>query len=231
MLIGGTSGIGLGITQVLLHRGIITYSVGRKNLDADALHENLKVIQLDLTAPNAIEKLQKKLTQIQLDYIVFSAATEAPLKIFSEINTSEYDDAFLLNLKIPFFIVKTLLPNLNLNARLLFLTSRLASSPEVGSLIYSMTKAAIEIFSAGLNQELKNILLSSTVIPGLVDTEMQRRLREADPNFFPHTKTYQNYQSKLKSIQTVGERIAVHLCDTNDVQFTNQRVECGSDMI
>lgn len=230
-MIGGTSGIGLGIAQALLHRNIITYIVGRRNIEANKLHQNLKFIQLDLTTSDAIEILQEKLTQIQLDYIIFSAATEAPLKIFSEINTSEYDEAFLLNLKIPFFVVKKLLLNFNVNARLLFLTSRLASSPETGSLIYSMTKSAIEVFSAGLNQELKNILLSSSVIPGLVDTEMQRRLREACPNLFPHTKTYQNYQSKLTPIQTVGQRIATHLCDTNDVQFTHQRVDCGSDVV
>lgn len=181
-------------------------------------------IQTDLSKFESIAYIKEKLTNIKLDYIVYSVATEAPLKRFSQISPEEYDYALHLNLKIPFFLTKALLNNLNQNTRILFLTSRLSSSPEEGSLIYCMTKSALEIFSAGLNKELKGKLLTCSIIPGVVDTEMQTRLRNTDPKLFPHAHVYQEMKSKLQPINTVSEKITNHLCDTEDSVFGNQRV-------
>jgi len=153
------------------------FVIGRRPLEIKAAFQRkLRLIQIDLFVSEAIDHIHQQLSGIKLDYIIFSAATEMPLKWFCEITSEEYDNAFLLNLKIPFFLTKALLSNLNEGARLLFLTSRLSSSPEIGSVIYCMTKSAVEIFSAGLNKELGGKVLSCSVIPGVVDTEMQQRL-------------------------------------------------------
>lgn len=208
-----------------MQNGISVFVIGRRELDSnDDEQNNLSLIQVDLTSTNAIDTIKQKLNNIKLDYLVFSAATEMPLKGFQYITNDEYDYAFLLNLKIPFFLTKELLNNLNPSARLLYLTSRLSSSPEVGSLIYCMSKSAIEIFSLGINKELNGKILSSTIIPGIVDTEMQKRLRGADPKMFPHAYTYQNMRPNLQSIKLIGESIAYHLCDTDDEAYSHNRV-------
>lgn len=223
LVIGGTSGIGLGIATTLLQRNINTFIIGRRSIEHPKLRKE-NILQIDLSDSESIKIIKKKLSSLKLDYIIFSVATEAPLKRFSEINSDEYDYAMLINLKIPFFLTKELLSNFNTGARLLFLTSRLSNSPEEGSLIYCMTKSAIEIFSLGINKELKGKVITSSIIPGVVDTEMQKRLREADPRIFPHVSVYRNMQSRLQSVMAVSESIVEHLCDTDDNTFSSQRV-------
>lgn len=222
---GGTSGIGLGVAKILSQRDIRTYVIGRRDIEhkPETLNE-INVLKIDLADADSIKTIKQALSDIKIDYIVFSVATEAPLKKFSEINSDDYDYAFLLNLKIPFFLTKELLNNLNLNARLLFLTSRLSSSPEEGSLIYCMTKSAIEVFSIALSKELKGKVLSSSIIPGIVDTEMQKRLREANPRIFPQAQIYREMQPRLQPIKIVSESIVSHLCDTDASTFSHQRV-------
>ena len=208
-----------------MQRNIDTFVIGRRSIQKK--HQKLKkenFIQIDLSDLESIKIIKIKLSNLKLDYVIFSAATEAPLKRFSEINANEYDYAMLLNLKIPFFLTKELLSNLNVGARLLFLTSRLSASPEEGSLIYCMTKSAIEVFSLGISKELKGKVLTSSIIPGVVDTEMQKRLREADSRIFPHVSLYKDMQSRLQSVTVVSEFIVEHLCDTDDSTFSNQRV-------
>lgn len=153
LVVGGTSGIGLGVARSLLQRKVKTFIVGRRNFnDEEKIDSNFNFIQVDLTSADAIDKIKQRLSNLKLDYVVFSVATEAPLKKYSDISSEEYDYALLLNLKMPFFLTKALLENLNQNARLLYLTSRLSSAPEEGSLVYCMTKSAIEIFSLGINK-------------------------------------------------------------------------------
>ena len=55
-------------------------------------------------------------------------------------------------------------------ARLLFLSSRLANAPEAASLVYCMTKSALETLAMGITKEFPDIILSSIVIPGIVNT-------------------------------------------------------------
>ncbi len=225
LVVGGTSGIGLGIVENLLHRGIKVYCIGRREFkNKNTFSDTLNFIQADLTVPGALNCIQNELKNVNLDYIIFSVATETPLKIFSEITEAEYDYAFSLNVKIPFLLTKMLLNNLNLHARILFLTSRLSATPESGSLIYCMSKSALETFSTGLNKEFTGKIFASSIIPGVVDTEMQKRLREADPRVFPHTHTYQAMYPKLRSVKVVSEAITTHLCDTNNIDFAQQKV-------
>ena len=88
-----------------------------------------------------------------------------------------------------------------------------------------MTKSAIEIFSAGLNKELQGTILASSIIPGIVDTEMQQRLRDTNPDIFPHSHVYQEMKPLLRSIESVSNAIVSHLIDTDDIMFANQRVD------
>lgn len=232
LVIGGTSGIGLGVAEKLTKKEIMTYSVGRRYVSERNQNEkNIQFIQADLSAPEDVGLLKKTLATVKLDYMVFSAATEIPLKIFSEVNIEEYNYAFSVNLNAYFFLTQMLLPNLNKGARLLFLTSRLSGLPEVGSIVYSMTKAALEVFCDALNKELSGKILSSSIIPGLVDTEMQQRLREADPNIFPHTHVYKELKRKLKPIESVSALIVSHLCDTDSDTFSKQRMTLISQNI
>ena len=225
LVVGGTSGIGLGIAEELISKGISVYIIGRRAFsDKRGFLNKIEFIQADLTQPNSLNYVNEQLKDVKLDSIIYSGATEAPLKNFNTISEEEFDYAFILNLKVPFILTQMLLPKLNLKARLLFLTSRLSSSPEEGSLIYCMTKSALEIFSLGLNKELADTAISSSIIPGLVDTEMQKRLREADPKIFPNTFHYQEIQNRLLKVKKVSELIVSHLCETDDEAYKKQRV-------
>lgn len=225
LVVGGTSGIGLGIAKILSIKNIDTYVIGRRAIKADSNDlDKIAFLQFDLSKLDSIANIKNFFLRKKIDYVIYSVATEEPLKKFFEVNSGEYDYAFLLNLKIPFFLTKALLNNFNQNARLLFLTSRLSVAPEEGSLVYCMTKSAIEIFSLGISKELKGTILSSTIIPGVVDTEMQKRLREANPILFPHAHRYQEMRPKLQPVTVVSKAIVSHLCDTSDAEFSNHRV-------
>jgi len=213
---------------LLSHENLNVIVIGRRELakkyDNFKRQKRLTHIQTDLVDEKSANLIKSKLANIRLDYIIFSVATEEPLKNFSEVSENTYDYAFLLNVKSLFFLTQMLIPNLNLGARILFLTSRLSALPEVGSLVYCMTKSALEVFSAGLNKELSGKILSSSIIPGVVDTEMQKRLREADCRIFPNAHVYQKMQPKLLSVKVVSEKIVSYLRNSSDEVFCQQRV-------
>lgn len=217
LIIGGTSGIGLGVATLLKEKGIQVYTVGRRQMLAD--NPLLSFIQADISTDQAIAILADGLKDVTLDAIVYSAATEAPLKSFELIESAEFDRAIATNLKAPFMLTNALLGRLSKNARLLFFTSRLAHRPEAGSLLYCMTKAALETLSAGLNAELGDRLIASAITPGIVDTEMQQRLRNADPAIFSKAMEYIEMQPQLQNIETASAKIVAHLCDTSNDEF------------
>ena len=222
LIIGGTTGIGFGMANELIKRDVKVTIVGRRSMHDD----RFSLINVDIKAPGSTTFILHQTSIIKFDYVIFSAATEEPLKDFPFISESEYHNAFSLNLNAPFFITQALVNNHRLNpkARVLFLTSRLSSSPERGSLIYCMTKSALEIFSTGLNKELSPLLISSSIIPGVVDTEMQARLRSANEHEFHHAAAYKLLQPKLRSVEEIAIKIITHLCESTDHDYAQQRV-------
>ena len=198
LIIGGTSGIGLGMAEKLAERGLFIYSVGRRSME-NASHqysENIKFIKADISLSSHRELIKNSMRDIKLDYIVFSAATETPLKPFSKISETEYDYAFGVNLKAHFFLTQALIYHLNKNARLL-----------------------LETFSAGLYKIFSGDVCVSCVTPGKVDTEMQSRLREADAQLFPQAHKYKKMRATLMSVSEASQGMVAHLCDTEDKDF------------
>ncbi|MFC5743997.1 SDR family oxidoreductase [Actinomadura rugatobispora] len=114
-----------------------------------------------------------------LDILVNNAATGLYGRI-GEIGEDDFDRAFAVNAKAPFFIVQQGLERLRDGGRIINVSSGVTRIASPSTIAYSMTKGALEVLTHTLAQELGTRGITvNTVSPGIVDTEINTWL--ADP--------------------------------------------------
>ena len=108
----------------------------------------------------------------QLDILVNNAAYLESAYI-EDVQPSSFDLIAATNMRGPFFITQHALKRMGRGGRIIFLSSNSTrvAYPEVA--VYSMTKAAIANLSLFLAQQLgARGITVNTVVPGIIDTEM-----------------------------------------------------------
>ena len=196
LVTGGSTGIGLMISSVLVSNGVHTTIVGRKQPALDAALAELRAlggaevdaIQADLSRMDEVERLAEVYGQRQdkLNILVNNAGTSwgAPIEEFPEV---AWDRVLNLNLKGVFFLTQKLIPLLSAAAtdddwgRVINLSSvgsRIA--PLGASPAYGASKAGVEQLTRIMARELGRFRITCNAIsPGWFPTRMNAVLGEA----------------------------------------------------
>jgi len=163
------------------------------------------VIQADLHTPETslakmFEDFDRGLDlcsgQSGLDIIVNNAG-QIMFGAVDVLRAEEFDKAFAVDVKAPFFIVQGALPRLRDGGRIINIssgTSRVVN-PDVVS--YAMAKGALEVFSKTIAQQLgpRGVTVNA-VAPGPTATEEFLRMAQGNPSFVEHAKS----QSALRRL-------------------------------
>ena len=122
-------------------------------------------------ASRVADTLSSRFGRKNFDFLVNNAGIgiHAP---FTQTTEDQFDQLIRINLKAPFFLTQTLLPQLVDGGRILNLSSGLARFTLPGYSAYAATKGAIEVLTRYMAKELGERKIRVNVIaPGAIETD------------------------------------------------------------
>jgi NAD(P)-dependent dehydrogenase (short-subunit alcohol dehydrogenase family) len=182
LITGSSRGIGRGIAQRLARDGarvIVHYARGKQH--ADETVDSIKAeggdafaVGGDLASINEIQAMFAAIDKEtdQINILINNAGTLESLHI-QDTTPEIFDRIVNTNLRGTYFVTKYALERFADNGRIVNISSNCTrvAYPEVSA--YGLTKAGIENLSLGLAQQLgPRGITVNTVVPGIVDTEM-----------------------------------------------------------
>mmetsp|Transcript_12816 Transcript_12816/g.40916 ORF Transcript_12816/g.40916 Transcript_12816/m.40916 type:complete len:284 (+) Transcript_12816:504-1355(+) len=190
---GGGTGIGRALALQLSSHGRRVLICGRR---LEPLVETQKLgstgtiewIQCDVSTSAGAEAILSRVKELEgrVAHLVQNAAILGPVDRISDVDMSQWQKTFDINVHGPLRLVQTLLPHFDSGARILHISSGAAHSAIDGWGAYCCSKAAFHMLYQILRSELgRRGLLVGSVRPGVVDTPMQAVIRGSSEDAFP----------------------------------------------
>jgi NAD(P)-dependent dehydrogenase (short-subunit alcohol dehydrogenase family) len=172
LVIGGTSGIGLGVASAVADRGAIPIVVSRQQSSVDRalaqLPEHARGATVDLTDPSGVERLATDLGDIE--HLVFTAGEPLQLAPLAGL-TPEIITAFLQTRFVgALTAVRLFAPRLTAGGSITLTSGTAAEQPGFGALPVSIC-GAMNALTKALAVELAPIRVNA-VAPGVVRTPL-----------------------------------------------------------
>jgi len=165
--------------------------------------EEVIPLQADITDEASVQAAFQKVREITDElYAIIHFAGIYMLDSLAEIDFSQFEQAFKVNLFGAFLVNKTFLPLLKKGSRIIMTTSELAPlDPLPFTGIYAVTKGALDKYAYSLAMELQLLGISVSVLrAGAVDTGMLGVSTAALDSFCENTKLYSCNAKRFKRI-------------------------------
>lgn len=219
LVTGASHGIGCELAKQLLQEGWVVFGTGRDITNLEKIKTqfaNFIPIQADFTKNKDIENVANviKKSNLPLCLSIQNAGMKSPPRPLIQYNCDAIDEVMFVNLLAPMKLVALLAANMPEQSRILFVTSRAATLKLEEGSTYCASKAGVDEVTAILRKELagKNIGVSC-IIPGEVDTKIQKILRETT-SFHLHKMFDEAYQTgQLINPKTCAEFVKWFVCD------------------
>lgn len=173
LITGANRGIGLEfVRQYRLDGWDVVATARNSSPDLQAL--DVRVEPLDLTDEKAVAAFPEKLDG-KLDLLIANAGTNHPMNTEGAQNAREWQQMMMVNTIAPFQIAKALLPRMDAGAKMIAISSGMASIGENGGgwVPYRTSKAALNMAWSCLAVEAKPRDVSCVLLsPGWVKTRM-----------------------------------------------------------
>lgn len=176
---GGTSGIGLGVANMLIEKGYYVFAtyVGQDFTEQLA---NFEAIKTDQTSREDVYKFIEyvKSRCTQLDCLVCNAGMTIR-KSFTETTDSDWDKMMEVAVNSHYIMVREFFPMIPAGSRILFTGSQMGLMPHATVLSYGVTKAAIHALTKNLVKEFEGTGTTvNAIVPGFVETPWQKEKPE-----------------------------------------------------
>ena len=176
---GGTSGIGLGVANMLIEKGYYVFAtyVGQDFTEQLA---NFEAIKTDQTSRDDVYKFIEyvKSRCTQLDCLVCNAGMTIR-KSFTETTDSDWDKMMEVAVNSHYIMVREFFPMIPAGSRILFTGSQMGLMPHATVLSYGVTKAAIHALTKNLVKEFEGTGTTvNAIVPGFVETLWQKEKPE-----------------------------------------------------
>ena len=212
LITGASSGIGKSCAQIAVKHDLSVIATARNSESLEQLlimHQSIKIIVADISTETGREKIFDSIHK-PIDFILHNAALlQTPQKLV-DLRLKDFRLNLATNAEPIIFLTQMLLKKLNLNARILSVSSGAAQQAIAGLGHYCISKAAALMATEILKVELqKSNILVNNFFPGVVDTRMQKTLRKAPREVFPFVDTFQNYKKddKLSAANEIAIKI------------------------
>ena len=176
---GGTSGIGLGVADMLRNKGYYVF-VTYVGPDFTEKIDNFEAIKIDQTSR---EEVYHFITYVKsrcnhLDCLVCNAGMTIR-KSFTETNDTDWDNMMEVAVNSHYIMVREFYPIIPTGSRIIFTGSQMGLMPHATVLSYGVTKAAIHALTKNLVKEFEGTGTTiNAIVPGFVETPWQKEKPE-----------------------------------------------------
>lgn len=176
---GGTSGIGLGVANMLREKGYYVFAtyVGP---DFTEQLDNFEAIKTDQTSREEVYRFISYVKSHcnQIDCLVCNAGMTIR-KSFTETTDSDWDKMMEVAVNSHYIMVREFFPIIPSGSRILFTGSQMGLMPHATVLSYGVTKAAIHALTKNLVKEFEGTGTTvNAIVPGFVETPWQKEKPE-----------------------------------------------------
>lgn len=182
VIVGGSSGMGLGAAQVAAKAGasVIIASHSQEKMDAAISKiDGIKGIQVDILNEQSIQQLFEQVGQLNHLFVTAAPGSRGEFLKQSINDARKYmDGKFWGSYTCAYYAAAKIS-----QGSITFLSGGLSRRPEIGSSMVTASQAATEGLAKALAVELAPIRVN-TIIPGAIDTEMWDFLSEEEREKF-----------------------------------------------
>ena len=216
-LITGTgSGIGNSLAKLLLDNDYTVFGYSRSN---KIKHQNFHFTRIDLSLVKKVKKIQFPKLDIDADILlVNNAANIGNIISFDKKNNSDIINEYNLNIITPTLLSNRFITTYQKQKKLLInISSGAANYPIASWSTYCVAKSGLDMLTKVINEEKQDNLQLFSIHPGVVDTKMQHKIRNADRRYFPLLDKFIAYyhDNKLENIQDTAKKIYYIVQNTN----------------
>ena len=186
---GGTSGIGLGVANMLIEKGYYVFAtyVGQDFTEPLA---NFEAIKTDQTSRDDVYKFIEyvKSRCTQLDCLVCNAGMTIR-KSFTETTDADWDNQMEVAVNSHYIMIRELFGMIPNNSRIIFTGSQMGLMPHAMVLSYGVTKSAVHALAKNLVKEFDGTGTTvNAIVPGFVETPWQKdKPEEIKQNIYSKT--------------------------------------------
>ncbi|MEW2481461.1 SDR family oxidoreductase [Mycobacterium sp. NPDC049093] len=199
LIIGGTSGIGLGVAEVVADRGGVPIVVSRSQSNVDRavaeLGENARGMTVDLGDPASLGHLVDEVGQIE--HLVFTAGESLTHVRLADLTAEVINDFLGTRFTGQLQIIRAFTPQIAPGGSITLTSGTAAEKPGLGVLPTAIC-GAINAMTRALAVELAPIRVNG-VAPGPIRTPLWSALGEAD-----REAVYEQFASNLP-VGRIGE--------------------------
>ncbi|MFC5358222.1 SDR family NAD(P)-dependent oxidoreductase [Azospirillum himalayense] len=198
---GGSRGLGRSTVEALARRGvssILTYksneSAAREVVEG-VQHASARAaaLQLDTGETGAFERFADMVRHVlrewgddRFDFLVNMAGTSHS-GLLTDVTEDDFDAAYRVHVKGPFFLTQTLLPLIRDGGRIVNISSGLTRIIYPGRIAYGSMKGAVEVMTRYMAKELgPRRIAVNTVAPGAIQTDFSGGIVRDNPEVARH---------------------------------------------
>ena len=205
---GTGSGIGKALAELLLSENYLVFGYSRTN---QIENKNFTFTTIDLSNLQEVQKMQFPNVDVATDVLlVNNAATIGSILPIDKKSEKEIIQEYNLNIISPTLLSRKFINTYSDNKKLLINIGSGAANKAIASWsAYCATKSGLDMFTEVIAEEKHKNLTIFSIHPWVVDTNMQKKIRESDAEFFPIRQQFIDYYSKneLFSADFVAQKI------------------------
>ena len=185
---GGTKGIGLAISKMLLREGYaVTVTYAHDSTAAESCKAELQqtggyfeIVHADQSDKQSMSAFVRSMrTKEHIDCLVLNAGT-THREGLQGTTDADWERVMQVNVNSSMYLVRDLYDMIPSNTRIVFMGSMMGVLPHSVSLSYGVSKAAVIALAKNLVKEFAGTDTTvNVIVPGFVETEWQKNKPEA----------------------------------------------------
>ena len=224
LITGSSKGIGKELSLLLLKKGYTVFGYSRTN---SIRHKNFHFNQIDLSSIQNLESINfPKLDEDEHVCLINNAGEIGEIDKFGNKKTNDIINEFNLNTVAPTILSNSFIRSYQDQSNhpiIINISSGAALRPIESWGTYCQSKAALDMLTKIINQE-HNSIKAYSIYPGVVDTEMQKKIRDTDIEKFALKDVFVEYfrNNELVDPKIISKKI-YHILSNLDL-FENNMI-------